>query len=86
MVLVKDPLTRYVNNSPLPTGFMLSAKYHHSLSPLAFHPLTGKNIILSHNNTVASRLHDEYCNGYVFTARPILPGEKLVIQVCEEFD
>ena len=56
-------------------------RHHPHLLPMSFHPLCGKNIILSHDNCVASRLPDEYCNGYVFTARPILPGEQLVIQV-----
>ena len=30
---------------------------------------------------LAWRHEDEYSNGYVFTAQPVLPGERVVIQV-----
>lgn len=36
---------------------------------------------MSDDRCVASRCETEFCHGYVFTARPIQLGEKLVVQV-----
>jgi hypothetical protein len=33
----------------------------------------------THN--IALRRTGEYCNGYVFTAKPVVPGETVVVQV-----
>jgi hypothetical protein len=44
--------------------------------------MRGKNITLTNDYSVASRFETEYSAGYVFTARPIGIGEKIVIQVC----
>ncbi|XP_059485618.1 protein neuralized isoform X2 [Neocloeon triangulifer] len=52
-----------------------------ALNPLAFHKLCGRNMRLSYNQCVASRLDSEFCNGYVFTARPLCIGETIVIKV-----
>lgn len=41
----------------------------------------GRNIRMSDDRCVASRCDTEFCHGYVFTARPIMLGEKLVVQV-----
>lgn len=50
--------------------------------PMPFHRTTrGRNITLSEDGTTASRVEDEYCNAYVFTERPLLPDDELVIQV-----
>ena len=61
----------------------LAVRYHTnvSFSPLPFHHMVGRNVILSAEKTVAVRKPEEYCNGYVFTNRPLQCGEKLVIQV-----
>ncbi|KAF4530720.1 hypothetical protein B566_EDAN013314 [Ephemera danica] len=51
------------------------------LSPLPFHSRTrGRNIRHSYDRCVASRVDTEFCNGYVFTARPLQLGERIVIQ------
>lgn len=57
---------------------------HHAschFSPLPFHTVIGRSICLSSDKTIAVRLVEEYCNGYVFTSRPLTCGQKLVIQV-----
>ena len=59
----------------------LSAVESTTYTPLPFHYCIGRNIALTEERTVASRLPDEYCNGYVFTSRNIRPGEKLAIRV-----
>ncbi|PSN32945.1 hypothetical protein C0J52_22556, partial [Blattella germanica] len=41
----------------------------------------GRNVRLSNDRCIASRTDTEFCHGYVFTARPIQLGEKVVIQV-----
>lgn len=56
-------------------------RYHKNLSPLPFHSVVGKNVRLSPDRLVATRVADEYCNGYVFSSRPFKPGEKIVVQV-----
>ncbi|CAB3367368.1 Hypothetical predicted protein [Cloeon dipterum] len=52
-----------------------------TLAPLSFHRFCGRNMRLSYNQSVASRTESEFCNGYVFTARPLRIGETIVIQV-----
>nr|CAD7603889.1 unnamed protein product [Timema genevievae] len=41
----------------------------------------GRNVRLSNDRCIASRIDTEFCHGYVFTGRPILLGEKIVLQV-----
>ena len=49
---------------------------------MPFHIRTlGRNIQLSLDRCVATRTQHEYCNGYVFTHRPLKPGEKLLIRI-----
>lgn len=50
---------------------------------LQFHPLTGRNVILTQDRTVASRVENEFCQGYVFTQRPIKYGEQFIIQILK---
>lgn len=52
-----------------------------SVQPVAFHRMRGRNVMLSADRTVATRYDNEFCHGYVFTARPIRIGEKLIVQV-----
>ena len=57
---------------------------HHShlmLTPLLFHKVVGRNMCLSADRMVAVRRVEEYCNGYVFTCRPLRLGEKVVVQI-----
>ncbi|XP_025095851.1 protein neuralized-like isoform X2 [Pomacea canaliculata] len=58
-------------------------KYHARFvfSPLYLHTLCGRNARVSADRTVAIRLREEYCNAYVFTSRPVNPGQKIVIQI-----
>lgn len=51
--------------------------------PIHFHPTTGRNLKLSHDRTVASRVENEFCQGYVFTQRPIKYGEQFIIQILK---
>lgn len=46
-----------------------------------FRRTCGRNVRLSCNQTVASRTESEFCNGYVFSARPLRINETIVIQV-----
>ncbi|XP_054264920.1 protein neuralized isoform X2 [Macrosteles quadrilineatus] len=50
-------------------------------TPLPFHRTRGRNVRLSNNCCIASRTDTEFCQGYVFTARPIQLGERIVIQI-----
>uniref|UniRef100_A0A0A9XBU6 Protein neuralized n=1 Tax=Lygus hesperus TaxID=30085 RepID=A0A0A9XBU6_LYGHE len=50
-------------------------------NPLPFHRTRGKNIRLSNDRCIASRLETEFTQGYVFTGRPIQLGEKIVVQI-----
>ena len=54
---------------------------HHSFTPLPFHRVKGRNVKLNNDRTVATRQETEYSHGYVFSGRPLRPGERLVIQV-----
>ncbi|XP_014768780.1 protein neuralized isoform X2 [Octopus bimaculoides] len=49
-------------------------------TPVFFHDICGHNVCLDSEKTVAVRLPEEYCNGYVFTSRPI-SNEIIVIQI-----
>jgi protein neuralized len=51
--------------------------------PIQFHPLVGRNVILSQDRTVATRVENEFCQGYTFTPRPIKYGEQFIIQILK---
>ncbi len=57
-----------------------------SLRPLTFHFCTGRHVRLNSDSTVASRLDEEFAQGYVFTASPITPGERLIVRVLATED
>lgn len=48
---------------------------------LAFHRTRGRNVVLNADRTVATRPDTEFCHGYVFTQRPVVLGERIVVQV-----
>lgn len=50
---------------------------------MQFHPLTGRNVVLTQDRTIASRVENEFCQGYVFTQRPIKYGEQFIIQILK---
>lgn len=51
--------------------------------PIQLHPLAGRNIALTQERTVATRVENEFCQGYVFTQRPIKYGEQFIIQILK---
>ncbi|KAH8278381.1 hypothetical protein KR018_001429 [Drosophila ironensis] len=53
------------------------------LIPVPFHLTKGRNVRISTDRFVASRTESDFCQGYVFTARPIRIGEKLIVQVLK---
>lgn len=53
------------------------------LSPMQFHKTKGRNIRLSSDYLLASRMDTEFCQGYVFTARPIRLNEQIIIQILK---
>lgn len=46
-----------------------------------FHRTRGRNIRFLNNASIAYRTESEFCQGYVFTNRPLQIGEKIVTQV-----
>ena len=60
-------------------------RYHRGLPWVSrsLHLTSGLNVRLDRGRRLAWRLEDEYSNGYVFTARPVTVGERLVIQILE---
>lgn len=54
------------------------------LSPMPFHRVVGRNVFISHNGRVASRSDNEFCQGYVFTARPLRIGETIIVQILRK--
>ena len=53
------------------------------LIPVPFHITKGRNVRLSHDRFIASRTENDFCQGYVFTARPIRIGEKIIVQILK---
>jgi protein neuralized len=51
--------------------------------PMQFHPLTGRNVVMTQDRTIATRVENEFCQGYVFTQRPIKYGEQFIIQILK---
>ncbi|XP_013420757.1 protein neuralized isoform X2 [Lingula anatina] len=63
--------------APPPVRFHRDVRF----TPLPFHTMSGKNVCLSSDRSLAFRPSDEYCNAYVFTSKPLRCGEKIVIQI-----
>lgn len=51
--------------------------------PIQFHTTRGRNVLLENDRTIAIRTEGEFCQGYVFTNRPISCGEQFVIQILK---
>lgn len=58
-----------------------SGSLRSAYTPVPFHRTRGRNIVLTPDKFVAKRVETEFCQGYVFTARPIRIGEKLIVQI-----
>jgi len=74
--------------SPVLQNFPSSPPLRHyrpeSFQPLTLHPRThGVNIRMGSDCRTALRHEAEFCNGYVMTSRPVLPGESWVVQICQ---
>jgi len=55
--------------------------------PMPFSSVTGQNVQVSEDCKTACRHPGDYCNAYVFTQQPLLPGEELVVQItCTDVD
>lgn len=68
-----------------PSVAMVHAQSNSSMripcKPMPFHRTRGRNIVLSSDSLIATRVETEFSQGYVFSARPIRIGEKLIVQV-----
>lgn len=72
------PSTTVIQASNLPIKYYTMTRF----SLMQWHKLQGKNIqITDPSRTIASRTPEEFCNGYVFSSRPLKCGEKIVLQV-----
>lgn len=56
-------------------------RWSNGLNPVPFHRTKGRNVALSADRFVATRADTEFCQGYVFTARPLRIGEKIIVQI-----
>ncbi|GJQ88156.1 putative zinc ion binding protein [Trypoxylus dichotomus] len=52
-----------------------------SYQAMPLHRTKGRNIRFNSNRSVATRVDTEFCQGYVFTGRPLQIGERIVVQV-----
>jgi len=65
-----------------PTAPPLRFYRPNAFQPLTLHPRThGLNVRLGPDCRTAYRNESEFCNGYVFSSRPICAGESWVVQV-----
>ncbi|KOB68675.1 putative neuralized, partial [Operophtera brumata] len=61
----------------------LSVEDSSSLVPLSLHRTKGINVQYANDRGEAARSENEFCQGYVFTARPMRPGQTIVVRVLE---
>lgn len=72
------PSSTVIQSNSLPIKYYSMTRF----SLMQWHKLEGKNIkILDPSRTIACRSPDEFCNGYVFSSKPLKCGEKVVLQV-----
>ena len=75
------PVLTHLSDSSNITGLPVRFHVNCPFTPMPFHAITGRNVCLNSDKTIAVRLVEEYCNGYVFTNRPMRMGDKFVIQI-----
>lgn len=51
--------------------------------PAMLHRTHGKHIAINSGMGIATRERSEFCQGYIFTARPLAPGERLMIKILD---
>ncbi|XP_026486431.2 protein neuralized isoform X1 [Vanessa tameamea] len=56
-------------------------RYQNPLVPLSLHRTKGRNVQFINDRGIAARIEAEFCQGYVFTARPMRPGQTIVVQI-----
>lgn len=56
-------------------------RYQNPLVPLSLHRIKGRNVQFINDRGVVARSETEFCQGYVFTARPMRPGQTIVVQI-----
>lgn len=64
-----------------PGSLAVSQNESNGLVPIPFHRTKGRNVMFSSDRLIATRADTEFCQGYVFTARPIRIGEKIIVQI-----
>lgn len=74
-----------INPTPRVSPDVLPLRHynHTAFTALPFHRVSGRNVIMNSERTVATRAETEYSHGYVFTSRPLRPGERMVVQVLQ---
>ncbi|GLV38088.1 neuralized [Carabus blaptoides fortunei] len=50
-------------------------------NPVPLHRPGGRSVLFSHNRCVVARSDAEFCHGYVFTARPLVLNERMVVHI-----
>ncbi|XP_045530371.1 protein neuralized isoform X1 [Pieris brassicae] len=56
-------------------------RYKNPLVPLNLHRMMGRNVQFVNERGIAARVPSEFCQGYVFTARPMRPGQTIIVQI-----
>ncbi|XP_072941153.1 protein neuralized isoform X2 [Epargyreus clarus] len=56
-------------------------RYQNPSVPLSLHRTRGRNVQFVNDRGVAARIEAEFCQGYVFTARPMCPGQTIIVQI-----
>ncbi|OWR47426.1 putative neuralized [Danaus plexippus plexippus] len=56
-------------------------RHQNPLVPLTLHRTRGRNVHYVNDRGIAARAEAEFCQGYVFTARPMRPGQTIVVQI-----
>lgn len=87
MNMANEELPQQIVTRPLPAQQQQQTQCNENsgggggLVPLPFHRTKGRNVMLSADRMVATRADSEFCQGYVFTARPLKIGEKIIVQI-----
>lgn len=59
---------------------------HEDTDRILFHQVRGRNVVLSSDHRVASRLETSFCDGIVFSNRAVFLGERVYIRVLKTSD
>lgn len=54
---------------------------HLNFTTMPLHRTKGRNVRFNNTRSVASRVDNEFCQGYIFTGRPLQIGERVVVQI-----